>query len=202
MNSIQQFNALPVGIAGFEIDVYFDTAKNYLEVYHDSIGYSNLKIEVLLKLYQSKKLSTAIWLDFKNLTGANKQKSLKYISHLRQQYKLQNKLVVESSSPQLLQSFCDSGFYTSYYIPFFNPYLLTEKENIAMVDTITANLTTYPTTSLSGYYFQYPFLKKFFPNYPLLTWADDPKISLISKIFNQQLMKDDQVKIILYPFEK
>ncbi len=200
VNSIQQFNALPGDIAGFEMDVYFDTTKNYLEVYHDSAGYSNLKIEELLKLYQSKNLTAAIWLDFKNLTNANKQQSLNYILHIRENYNLQNKMIIESSSPQLLKSFCDSGFYTSYYIPFFNPYLLTENENIAMVDTIAANITSYPSTALSGYYFQYPFLKNFFPNYPLLTWAEDPALSLVSKIFNQQLMKDKQLKIVLYPF--
>ena len=108
-------------------------------------------------------------------------------------------MIIESSDPQLLQSFCDSNFYTSYYTPFFNPYLITENESIYTIDLISTNLKKYPTSAISGYYFQYPFLKKYFPNYPLLIWADKGNYSLVGNIFNNMLGKDEQLKVVLRP---
>ena len=198
VNTTIQMEQLPTDAAGFEMDVYFDTAKNYLLVYHDSSVYSQLNIADILNVYKARKLSSSIWLDFKNLSAANEKQSLIYIASLRQQFNLNNKLIVESSAPQYLQSFCDSGFYTSYYTPFFNPYLLTEKETIQTIDTISYNLSKYPTAALSGYYFQYPFLKRYFPGYPVLTWANKSNFSLVSYIFNRMLLTDERVKIVLY----
>ena len=199
VNNLERIEQLPQDIAGFEMDVYFDTAKNHLKVYHDSSEYNLLNIESILKVYKSRNLSCSIWLDFKNLSVFNQAQSLKYILYLRRQYDLKQRLIVESSFPELLVPFCDSGFFTSYYVPLFNPYLLSEKENIKLVETISANLQQYPTSALSGYYFQYPFLKKFFPAYPVLTWAARPDISVVSTVFNRKLQNDPQLKIILYP---
>jgi hypothetical protein len=198
VNTTIQMEQFPADAGGFEMDVYFDTSKKCLLVYHDSSAYSQLNIADILNVYKARKLSSSIWFDFKNLSAANEKQSLIYIASLRQQFSLNNKLIVESSAPQYLQSFCDSGFYTSYYVPFFNPYLLTEKETIQIIDKISNNLSKYPTAALSGYYFQYPFLKRYFPNYPVLTWANESNLSLVGYIFNRMLLTDERVKIVLY----
>jgi hypothetical protein len=199
VNVVSKMEQISADAAGLEMDVYFDTAKNYLQLYHDSAGYSELDIETVLEVYKTRKLTSSIWLDFKNLSAANEIQSLKYISKLREQYGLQNKLIIESSSPQFLQSFCDSGFFTSYYIRFFNPYRISENELIAQIDTISAILKKYKVSALSGYYFQYPVMKKYFPNYPVLTWTDNSNISLISNSFNKILKSDVNVKVVLHP---
>lgn len=198
VNTVQKIEQLLPDAAGFEMDVYFDTIRNQLHVYHDSLHFNRLSIEDILAVYHARKLSSSIWLDFKNLSPVNEKQSLAYICYLRNKYTLQHKLIVESSFPQLLQSFCDSGFFTSYYTPFFNPYLQSESDIIKAIDTISFNLKNYPTSALSGYYFQYPLLKKFFPGYPILTWADNSKASLVSTIFNRKLIGDERVKIVLY----
>lgn len=199
VNSIERITQLPANTAGFEMDVYFDTAKNHLQVYHDSAAYSELDIESILKIYSNRNLSCSIWLDFKNLSSLNQVYSLQYISRLREKYKLQHKLIIESAYPELLSAFCDSGFFTSYYVPVFNPYLLSEKENMEMLDTIAGNLKNHPTSALSGYYFQYPFLTKYFPNFPVFTWAERGGISLVSLVFNRKLENDRRLAVILYP---
>lgn len=198
VNTLQRIKQLNMDAPGFEMDVYFDTVKNYLEVYHDSSEHGYPKIEEILKVYKERKLSSSIWLDFKNLSAENEKKSLNYILLLREEYHLQNKLIIESALPQYLQSFCDSGFFTSYYVPFFNPYQLTENELLQTIDTIAFNLKKYPVAALSGYYFQYPFLKKFFPDYPVLTWSQKSNYSLVSNIFNWLLLYDDRTAIVLY----
>jgi hypothetical protein len=179
------------------------TGKSWIKgvntVFHDSSGYSTLNIESILAVYKARNLSSSIWLDFKNLSAHNEKQSLNYIAALRKQYQLYNKLIVESSSPQFLQSFCDSGFYTSYYAPYFNPYRISEEELVNQLDSISKALDKYKVSSISGYYFQYPVLKKYFPNYPILTWTDKSSVSLVSKSFNKRLLDDSHVKVVLFP---
>ena len=51
VNTISFIEKIPVDVPGFECDVYFDTAKNYLQVYHDSAGYTELNFETILKIF-------------------------------------------------------------------------------------------------------------------------------------------------------
>lgn len=199
VNTLSRIEKIPSETAGIEMDVYFDTIKNTFQVYHDSAFKTELDINSLMEVYKKRNLKASIWLDFKNLSASNEGQSLQYLSTLSKQYNLQNKLIIESSSPQYLQSFCDSGFFTSYYIRFFNPYRIDEKELITQLDTISGVLKKYKVSALSGYYFQYPVLKKYFPNYPILTWTDNSTISLVSKSFNKILMSDEHVKVLLHP---
>ena len=189
---------LPSNTDGFEIDVYFDTTIHSFYVYHDSANISSVTVDDLLDIYQRRNLTASIWFDFKNLDYYNHEQSLKVFIGLREKYGLKNKMIIETSHINYLNSFCENGFFTSYYTPYFNPYELSEKERVKIIDTISNNLKLYPVSALSGYYFQYPFLKKYYPGYPILTWAEKNNFSLVSVIFNHYLKKDPQVKIILY----
>ncbi len=201
INTVQRMEALDADAAGFEMDVYFDTARKHFLVYHDTSEISQLNIEAVLDVYATRKLSASIWLDFKNLSRSNQQQSLVYVSYLRSKYGLANKMIIESPAPQWLPAFCDSGFYTSYYTPYFNPYLATEMELIAHLDTISNNIEKYPVSALSGYYFQYPVLKKYFPNYPILTWTNNSGVSLVANSLNRLMLNDSSVAVLLFPGE-
>ena len=201
VDDIDIMKKLPAGTAGIECDVYFDMQKDHFEVYHDSSAPSTLNLDTLLATYASQNLTANLWLDFKNLSAENSNASLHEISRLKNKYKLNNQIIVESGYPQFLKSFCDSGYFTSYYVPFFNPYKEQENEIIRFADTVRNNISKYPSSALSGYYFQYPILKKFFPNYPILTWADNASVSVVSFVFKHQLENDESIKVILYPFE-
>ncbi|MEO5943415.1 MAG: hypothetical protein ABIP30_14415 [Ferruginibacter sp.] len=191
---------LPNDAAGFECDVYFDVRSNAFYVYHDSANISTLELDSLLSVYKKRDLTSSLWLDFKNLSAGNAQASLSKTIELRKKYNLTNKLIVESNNIKYLSSFCDSGFFTSYYTPYFNPYKIKEDDLVKDLALITENLKKYPVSALSGYYFQYPVLKRFFPNFPVLTWTDKSNISLISRYFNSHLENDDQIKVVLYPY--
>ena len=199
INTIGKLQQLDTLLAGFEVDVYFDTSKNSFLVYHDSTVISNLDLQDILQLYQSRQMTASLWLDFKNLSAENLQQSVRHVLGLRSRFGLQNKIIVESSKPALLQAYCDNGFFTSYYLPFFNPYLLKEKELVSTIDKINDDLKKYKVSALSGYYFQYPVVKKYFPSYPFLTWTDNPAISLVAHSLNRSLLNDAHVKIVLYP---
>lgn len=199
VNTVARLAQQEVFLAGFEVDVYFDTAKNHFLVYHDSAVISGLDLETILQKYQSRNMTASVWLDFKNLSVYNLSQSLKHVSVLRQRYALQNKMIIESSAAQLLQPFCDSGFYSSYYIPFFNPYQVDEKTLVSMIDSISLQLKQYRVSALSGYYFQYPVLKKYFPRFPVLTWTGNSSLSLVANSFNRSLLNDQNVKVVLFP---
>ncbi len=199
VNTIEQINQLESNVPGFEIDVYFDTARNCFEVYHDSARYSSLDLAAILGVYKSKQLTASIWLDFKNLSAYNALPALRSLSALRDTYALQHKLIIESSSPQYLQPFCDSNFFTSYYIPFFNPYRMSKKDLLKQLDHIDKMIHAYPVSALSGYYFQYPALKNYFPNHPILTWTDNAGLSPVANLFNNKLLQDAGIKVILFP---
>jgi hypothetical protein len=194
-------SAIDSTVNGIEMDVYFDTAENVFFVYHDTDNISRINAEEIFSVIRNRNPGLAVWMDFKNLFPFNEQKALAQILLLQKKYGLGQKLIIESSSIKCLQSFCDSGFFTSFYVPYFNPYREEEQELNERIDSLSVILKKYPVSALSGYYFQLPFLKKFFPAFPLLTWTDASKISLVNNVFNHRLDNDDQVKIVLHPFE-
>lgn len=198
IDSVIAIENLDPKTGGFEVDIYFDSTINSFYVYHDSSGISTIRIEHILDIYKNRNLSASIWFDFKNLNGANHDKALAAFVAIRKKYGLQNKMIIESSNIKYLAAYCENGFFTSYYTPFFNPYQLKKNDLKKIIDSISSNLERYPVSALSGYYFQYPFLKKYFPGYPILTWAAKSNFSMVSFIFNYSLQKDDHLKIILY----
>ncbi len=201
VNTVALMQQLDAKTNGLECDVYFDSVKNCFEVYHDSSAPSSLKLDSLLVAYQTKQLTANIWFDFKNLGSTNAGSALKEMIRLKNNFKLDKKLIIESSAAGPLKAFCDSGFFTSYYVPFFNPYEIKEEVLMKNIDSIRQHISQYPASAISGYYFQYPLLKKIFPTYPILTWADQSSASLIAYFFRQQLKNDDMIKVVLFPME-
>lgn len=190
---------LPVNNSGFECDVYFDREKNTFDVHHDPDNSTGLDLITLLEVYRQKKMDAAIWLDLKNLNDSNYKSAVSSLLELRNEYGLQNKLLVESNRADLLTAFSNSGFYTSYYTPMFNPYQMEDSEIKQWVDSLAKVIIHSKVNALSGYYFQYPFLHHYFPKYPLLTWAEKEKFSLINWLFRRQIKNHREVFIVLYP---
>ncbi|MEO7307568.1 MAG: hypothetical protein ABIR78_11360 [Ferruginibacter sp.] len=200
VNTKEQMNELNPDIKGFECDIYFDTASaRSFDVHHDpgkSIGYS---LDDLLQLYRQKNLQASIWLDIKNLDDLTAPVILQSLIELRNKYQLHNKILVESSRADLLTAFSDSGFYTSYYTPMFNPYQMDDAALISRADSISAVLKNSRVNALSGYYFQYPFLHHCFANYPLLIWVANDRFSLVNWLFKRKIARSKAVFIALYP---
>jgi len=199
VNTIERLNSLNVDQSGFECDVYFNIKKNIFEVYHDWNKSTRLALEELLSQYKKQKLTAGIWLDFKNLDDSNSVASLDYLIGLKNKFGLRQKILVESGRADLLTSFADSGFFTSYYTPMFNPYKINDAETKLWVDSISSVIKSSKLSALSGYYFQYPFLKFYFPDYPVLIWASNDRFSLVNWLFNRKILADKTVFISLSP---
>ena len=75
---------------------------------------------------------------------------------------------------------------------------MDETALVKEIDTMALLLKSNKVSALSGYYFQIPMLKKFFPTASLLTWAEKSSFSLVAPVFNHQLIADDQIKVVLH----
>ena len=198
VNTKARMNELDVTASGFECDVYFDNAKNVFDVHHDADKSIGQDLISLLDLYQQKKYTASIWLDFKNLDDANAGQAMAALIYLRKKYSLQNKLLVESGRADLLSAFSDSGFFTSYFTSMFNPYQIKDKEINFWADSIAKVVNNARVNALSGYYFQYSFLHHYFPNYPVLIWGEKERFSLINLLFQMKISRDKAIFIALY----
>jgi hypothetical protein len=199
VNSKALMQDLNEATAGFECDIYFDTVTNIFHVQHDADKSTGTNLDDLLELYGQKKMNAGIWLDIKNLADANAKVILSSLIQLRNKYGLHNKLLTESGRADLLTAFSDSGFYTAYYTPLFNPYQITGQVMKYWADSISTVIKTAKINALSGYYFQYPFLQHYFPEYPVLIWADNAPFRLVNKLFKQEIAGNKSVYIALYP---
>jgi len=198
VNHIEKLNALDSSTSGFEMDIYFDEDLQKFFVYHDSSELSQITLQDILNAYQKKELKASVWLDFKNLSHNNQHSALTLLEKFRDKYHLQHKMIIESSQIKCLNIFCEAGFFTSYYISFFNPYQMDEAEIRKTMLEVSGLLKQNPVSAISGYYFQIPLLSYYFPQAQLLTWAEADWFSLISPVFNSGLLAQEQVKIVLY----
>lgn len=192
-------NTVSPDASGIETDIYFDSTRHYFDVHHDEDNSTGLNFDDLLQVYQTRNLTSSIWMDFKNLSAANQLSALAEVTRLRKKYGLQNKIIVESGYPLLLTPYADSGFFTSYYVPYFNPYLISKDSLISYVNVINNTLEHATVQSLSGYYYQASFLHHYFPNYPILIWGSNDRFSLVNSFYKEYVKGKDYIFIALYP---
>ncbi len=199
VNTKELLNKFDTVTGGIECDVYFNKQKNIFEIHHDPGKSTGFNLNDLLDGYDKRKLQASIWLDFKNLDDSNCNFALVVLIELRSKFHLTNKLLVESNRADLLAVFNNSGFFTSYYTPMFNPYQINDVETKQWVDSLSAVITKSKVNALSGYYFQYPFLHHYFPNYPVLIWSANDRFSLVNWLFKKKIAASKEVFIALYP---
>lgn len=199
INTRKQINELDTATAGFECDVYFDSAAHTFHVHHDADKNAGFDLDDLLEIYQRRNLQASIWLDVKNLHEFNAGQALETLVAIRARYKLRNKLLVESGHAGLLSNFSDSGFFTAYYVPFFNPYQTDSEIMKQRANSIASVISKSKVNALSGYYFQCSFLNHFFPKYPVLTWVEHRPLSIVNYFFSRKMAANTAVFVELGP---
>lgn len=195
INSIDALNRLPVETAGFESVISYDAGKKDLQLDNTT----GLMLDSFMNLYQRRKLQSCILLNITNLNSDNVGDAMAKLNTIRSAFALDKKIIIESSSAAALKPFCDSGYFTSYRVSSLNPYGLTDEQQVRFIDSIQKQISTFPPSSLYGSYLQYPILKKFFPNFPLLTSVDGKTNSPLSYLFNRHLETETQIRLILVP---
>lgn len=120
-NSIASFTkAFDLGAKGTELDIFYDLITDDYIVSHDyPYNLKNGRILRLEEVFRTVGERGYFWLDFKNLrflSRDNTEKAVARLHRLLAQFRLNEKVIVESSDPGNLSIVSKSGLYTSYWI--------------------------------------------------------------------------------------
>lgn len=204
----------------FEIDAHFfddemaqNVGKNapYFDVGHDGLKHSiGLNLKEMLALIRQKddefkakalpkqiKTRAKIWLDFKNLSDKNAKQALQELIKICKQTRFKHgDIIVESGDYKALSAFKKAGFYTSYYVPYYDEALLktNEQERAKISAELRAITASGAVNALSFPHYLYEFIKSLWLKCDLLTWNDGKswRENTAEKAFS-----DSQIKVIL-----
>ena len=174
------------------MDVHFVDSLNTFLIKHDVDEPSELRLEEWIASLE-RRSELGFWLDFKNLDQSNKEASAKETARLRETYRLNGTIIVESSNAGCLKAFDDLHFRTSYYIPWAYPDTLSHEALQKLTDKIRKNVTENNLKTISGYSFQYQYMKDSFPEMHKLIWYElnDAKVrDQYIKLANEDALTD------------
>ncbi len=168
VNSLEKLNYTQKFYQGIELDLVFDSISNTFDVNHPPTESINLNLDTYFSNINDKDLK--LWLDFKNLSEANTEKSSEVLDQLAKKYSLKNEnILVESTVMHNLQTFKSKGFRTSFYLPQLVG-LTDESKLMPTVDSIKQLLIQYPTTGISCNVNAYEVVSKYFKNEQKFLW--------------------------------
>lgn len=195
-NSIEKAQFFQGQYRGLEIDVYYIDSLNMFLVKHNVDDTTTLTLDHWCgALDQISRLG--IWFDFKNLSSLNCKSALRCLTDLRDKYELQGMLIVESTAYDALPSFRKAGFQDSYYIPPFDPETVDSIQYQQYVEKIQDAILS-GVTHLSGYDYQYDFMKREFPEQRKLLWTLNRQAHYQDKLI-EKIGGDTLVDVLLVP---
>lgn len=196
VNSIEKAQRFQYDYPGFELDVHYCDSLHTFLIKHDADETSTLTLDAWCAAIDNIS-ALGLWFDFKNLDSNNREAALACLRQLRDDFHLEGKLYVESPRYHELQAFKEAGFRVSYYIPFFLPQE-TDSALCQQYRNEIQNAILTGVTAISGYDFQYDFMKTEFPAQTKLIWTIDPDTVAHAALL-RKLEPDTTVDVILLP---
>lgn len=198
-NSIEKARQYQYQYGGLEVDVFFNDSLQTFEIKHDPDEVPKLTLNEWCDALETIS-QTGVWFDFKNLNHDNCQQALRCLKEIRRRHHMKGRLYVESSSYDQLLPFQKEGFLVSYYIPDFNPWMEDSATYLPYTKFIQDAIDK-GVNDISGFDYQYHFLKKTYPKQPKLIWtvSEDPAWQAR---FIETVSKDSLVEVILLPLVK
>jgi hypothetical protein len=182
---------------GLEIDVVYDASADYFDVGHDSVPSLGISLERVLSAVPAVR-EHFFWIDFKNLTDANKAAACARLLAIGRAYGIVDNTIVESGNPRALSCFTESGFYTSYYLfPESNLPTMTPEQVAEYYAEVKANLMASRVNAVSSNYRSLPFIEKYIPGADILLWYTETGDALRYHAWVTYLRTRPGVKVIL-----
>lgn len=168
VNSLEKLNYTQKFYNGIELDLVFDSISNTFDVNHPPAKSVNLNLDTYFSNINNKEVK--LWLDFKNLSENNAEKSAEILDQLTKKYALKNEnILVESTEINCLQNFKIKGFKTSFYLPQLVG-LNNESKLAPTIDSIKQLLVKYPTSGISCNVNAYEVITEYFKNERKFLW--------------------------------
>ena len=184
--------------AGLEIDITYLDSLNTFIVFHggdlDDTGSFTLE-QWLNEIENVNELG--LWLDFKNLNCDNRKPALDELNRLCSKFKIKkSKIIIENWNAQDFPIFQEDGYKTSYYIPDFNPKKTSKDDIQKHTYKIREIISAYHPTTISGYYYQYQFMRDSFPDTDVMIWYTKGRKRVLKKYIDF-VNQDDKAKVLL-----
>ncbi|MBO4328126.1 MAG: hypothetical protein J5831_01795 [Bacteroidales bacterium] len=195
-NAVEKARRFQYDYPGFEIDLQYDDSLHTFFVKHDTDEPSCTTLDAWCDSLDNVS-NMGLWFDFKNLNRSNRDEALECLKAIRQRHHLQGKLYVEASPYYDLKPFHEAGFLVSFYVPFFNPYRDDSATCCKHLPTIQDAIDS-GVDAISGYEFQYLFLKAHFPDQTKLIWALSSDSAYLKQVI-KGIGNDSLVDVLLLP---
>ena len=179
---------------GFEVDVFFNKSTNNFDVKHHGKE-SNYTLTSYFQKFENIN-DKFFWIDFKNLNSENYKESSQKLSDICNQYKIKDRIFIESKNMMLLNSFQGLGFSVSYWVP--NYHFIG---SVISSFKVRNNIIKYNPNAISCDFHSLHFYTKKFPNYTIYCWAnqmsnEEDKTRILT------ISKNENIKIILTDFDE
>jgi hypothetical protein len=197
VNSVERARGVAPTYQGMEIDVVYDEAAGYFDVGHPPVPSAGISLETMLSAIPAV-AEHYFWLDFKNLTDANKDAACARLLAIGRRYGIVSRVIVESTNPRALACFTENGFYTSYYLfPESTLSAMTPGQVAEYYAEVKANLLASKVNALSTPYRSLPFIEKYFPDADILVWYLESGAGVRYHAWVTYLRLRSRVKVIL-----
>ncbi|MBW6482708.1 MAG: FAM151 family protein [Vicingaceae bacterium] len=199
VNSIDKLQEVNTTFFGVELDIVFGSTLGNFNVNHPPA--TSIGLSLLEYLKSNKQRDLNFWLDFKNLSPENAVPSLKRLEFLCTELIIPKKqFIIETTQPELLKLFANSGFQTSYYLHWPGLYQLTEEDLNKTISQIKARI--FPElTYISSSYHDFEIMQEHFPDQEKLLWLTENETKFSSKIqehlYRLKIINDPTVKVLL-----
>jgi len=180
---------------GMEIDIHYSEANNNFYIAHDPNPDIYIYLNEFLGSISNIK-DYYIWLDFKNLNKDNYEYGLNCLTAICKELQISpENIIVESRNALYLSEYTSSGFNTSYYLPIFDPYEVSDEKIKKYALEIDSTLMNSNVTFVSSDYKLYHFIKEYFPDIPMLLWQTHS--NLLAPYLRKKILNDPNVKVLL-----
>jgi hypothetical protein len=157
VNSLKRLQFLYPHFKGFETDIRFNHQTGFLHIGHDEADIAALTLNDFLLVDTAKKF---FWLDIKNVDSNHAAALLQALQLLDQTFHIKQRVLVESSSLNVVQLLAADGFLTSYYLPV---------DSNSPIPQLAKNAAAYKGM-VSQEYALLPQLIQHFPQQPKASW--------------------------------
>ncbi len=199
VNSIERAEYFLHEYSGFEIDIYYDPARDIFNVDHDNRDFNTSLYDMFACLSKKGEKSFWVWLDFKNLDKSNMDKALNRLEFLAMKFSVpRNHIIVESSSIEDLSVFHQASYITSFY--FIPP---PKEDFFNRMEKLRNRFYTSGVVAVSSDLKYHDLVEKAFPNVPWLFWdlKSYTKRNVVkfvaSRIRRHILLKEQNIKVLL-----
>lgn len=180
---------------GMEIDIHYDATNNNFYIAHDPYPENYIYLDEFLSSIGNIE-DYYIWLDFKNLKEENHEYGLNCLTTICKELQIDlGNIIVESKNAHYLSEYTLSGFNTSYYLPIFDPYEVSDEKIRKYALEIDSMLMKSNVTFVSADYKLYHFIKEYFPETSMLLWQTHS--NLLAPYLRKKILNDPNVKVLL-----